>query len=64
MVVDSEDATLQQIINSMLVITEKERAASILDLTERNASLSLIFEMFRRENLNFMESLHPEIAKY
>ena len=64
MIVDKEDATLQQIIKRLIVISEKERASSIFDLTEQNEPLTLLFEMFRTENMNFIESIHPQLGKY
>ena len=64
MIVDQEDATLQQIIKRLVLIPEKERASSILDLTEQNEPLTIVFENFRAENMNFVQSLDPQVGKY
>ena len=61
MIGDKDDALLQQTIKRLLVIPDKERAASIFQIKDNNDPLSLLFESFERKSTVFTELIHPQI---
>ena len=61
MIGDKDDALLQQTIKKLLVISEKERAASLLKIKEQNDPLTILFDTFERESIVFTETLGVKI---
>ena len=61
MIGDKNDALLQQTIKRLLTISDKERAASLLDIKEGNNPLLKLFELFESESTVFVETLGSRI---